>query len=158
MHGSVREGLENLLAAKPSAATKKAADHVSGCKTCTSEVEAMRLHSQLLKTLQAPAAVEPGAGFYARVLQRIEERAKHSIWWVFVYSPAGKRLAYASLALSLALGSYVVAAESNDGHLAAKAIVAHGQSNHYDALVVGTADEQRAAVLQNFVSHPAPSQ
>ena len=159
MHGSVREELENLLAAKPSAAASRAADHVSGCEKCTSEMEAMRVHSQMFKTLQSPEQVEPGAGFYARVLQRIEQRAKHSIWWVFVYSPVGKRLAYTSLALSLALGSYVIAAEKNDGHLTAKTIVAENiTGEHYDAPVMGTADEQRAAVLQNFVSHPAPAE
>ncbi len=153
MHGSVREGLENLLAAKPFAAASEAATHISECVECSSEVEAMRAQAGLLKTLRAPLDVEPAAGFYARVLQRIEAGAKRSIWWVFVYSPVGKRLAYASLAVALVLGSYVVAAESWDGHLTeAKQAV---QKGHYDAPVIGSADERRAAVLSNFVSHPA---
>ncbi len=41
--------------------------------------------------------MEPAAGFYARVMQRIEEKAQDSIWAVFVYSPFGKRLAFGSL-------------------------------------------------------------
>jgi hypothetical protein len=158
MHGSVREELETLLAAKPSAAASKIADHISACQECASEVEVMRTQSQMLRTLQAPIVLEPSGGFYARVMQRIEESAKRSIWWVFVYSPVGKRLAYASLAITLALGSYVVAAESNDGHLSARTVVAQNENAHYDAPVMGTADQQREAVLENFVSHPAPLQ
>lgn len=159
MHGSVRGELENLLAAKPSGERSRGEEHIAACASCASEIKAMRVQAQMFKTLQSPADIEPAAGFYARVMQRIEERAKHSIWWVFVYSPVGKRLAYASLALSLALGSYVIAAESNDGHLTAKAIVAENASDNrpYVVPVAGTAYEQRAAVLQNFVSHPAPS-
>jgi len=140
MHGSVRVELENLLAAEPSAE----ATEIAG----------------MLKTLQAPAEIEPTAGFYARVMQRIEESARRSIWWVFVYSPIGKRVAYASLALSLALGTYMVAVESTDDD-AIHALVqkAHGNSRgHFDALVTGNADEQRAAVLENFVAHPVSEQ
>jgi hypothetical protein len=153
MHGSVRESLENLLAAKPFAAASKAASHISGCAECASEIEAMRAQTQLLKTLRPAVVLEPSAGFYARVMQRIEESAKRSIWWVFVYSPAGKRLAYASLAVAVILGSYVVAAESSDGHLTATSETR--ASGHYDAPVVGSADQQRSAVLANFVSHPS---
>jgi hypothetical protein len=116
----------------------------------------MRLQAQMLKSLQAPEIMEPCAGFYARVLQRIEATAKRSIWWVFVYSPVGKRLAYASLALTLALGTYVVAAESVDGHLSSH--VALVQNEHYDVPVTGSADEQRAAVLENFVAHSSQVQ
>jgi hypothetical protein len=153
MHGSVRVELENLLATEPSVAAAKLG-HASTCGECASELEAMRRHAQMLKTLQAPGEMEPTAGFYARVMQRIEEGARRSIWWVFVYSPIGKRLAYASLALSLALGTYMVAAESNDGDLTFHASVRKPGSRHFDAVVAGSADEQRAAVLENFVAHP----
>jgi hypothetical protein len=156
MHGSVREGLENLLAAKSLATASEAASHISGCAECATEVDVMRAQSKLLKTLQSPGVLEPSGGFYARVLQRIEESAKRSIWWVFVYSPVGKRLAYASLAVAVVLGSYVVAAESSDGHLTAANIAF--PDSHYDAPVVGSADEQRAAVLANFVAHPSVSE
>ena len=159
MHGSVRGELENLLAAKPSAGASGIVNHMAACGDCASEFDSMRRHSQMLKTLQANSCAEPAAGFYSRVMQRIEASARRSIWWVFVYSPIGKRLAYASLALSLALGSYVVAAESRDGHLRssddASTRTVRSSSEHYDIVVTGTADEQRAAVLANFVSHPA---
>jgi hypothetical protein len=157
MHGSVRDGLEDLLAAKPSAgAHETAKGHLNGCPECLAELEDFRKQSELLRSLKAPEDLEPGPGFYARVLQRIEQGARKSIWWVFVYSPVGKRLAYVSLATAVVLGSYVVAQESRDGslHLGSSApMVAH-----YDAPVVGSADQQREAVLENFASHPGTLQ
>ena len=154
MHGSVRDGLENWLAAKQSAAALEITAHISGCAECSSEIEAMRYQAQMVKTLQPTADVEPSAGFYARVMQRIEASARRSIWWVFVYSPIGKRLAYTSIAVVLALGSYMVAAENSDGHLGGPTAVV-AQDSHYDAPVTGDADEQRQAVLANFASHPS---
>lgn len=109
----------------------------------------MRTHSELLKELRAPEEAEVAAGFYARVLQRIEERAKQSIWAVFIYSPFAKRLTYASFALALLLGSYVIAEESRDGHLSARTIVAEAPA-HYDPPVIGSVAQQRDAVLENF--------
>jgi hypothetical protein len=154
MHGSVREGLKNLLAAQPFAA---ASARVIDVRDSSLEIEPMRGQARLLRTLQAPGGVEPSGGFYARVMQRIEMSARRSIWWVFVYSPVGKRLAYASLAVTIALGSYVIAAESSDGHLHTRSTVAQiDVADHYDAPVMGTEEQQRAAVLENFVQHPSP--
>ena len=110
----------------------------------------MSTQSELLKTLRAPEELEPAAGFYARVLQRIEERAKESIWAAFIYSPFSKRLVYASLTIALMLGTYVIAEESRDGHLGATRMVA--QQLHDGPLVVGNQAEQRDAVLANFAS------
>ena len=156
MHASVRNVLENLLSARNVPASLAAKKHVAECTVCASELDIMRTQAELLKTLQAPTLLEPSGGFYARVLQRIEQSARRSIWWVFVYSPIGKRLAYASLALSIALGSYVLAAEKMDGHLNTQKPFpsVHFATRHYDAIVTGNADQQRDAVLANFVSHP----
>jgi hypothetical protein len=105
----------------------------------------------MLQELRAPEEAAPAAGFYARVMQRIEERAKQSIWAVFIYSPFAKRLTYASFALAVLLGSYVIAEESRDGHLTAPpTMVARG--SHYDPPVVGSVAQQRDAVLENFAS------
>ncbi len=160
MHGSVRGELENLLAAKPSAEVRNVGDHVANCSECASEIDAMLMQAAILRTLKVPVEIEPGPGFYARVLQRIEEGARRSIWWVFVYSPIGKRLAYASLALSVVLGSYVIAAESSDGHLTHSSSYAPKvvNSGHYDPVVIGSAEQQRTAVLANFVSHSTPQE
>jgi hypothetical protein len=112
----------------------------------------MQVQAELLKSLRAPEELDPSPGFYARVVQRIEERAKDSIWAVFIYSPFSKRLMYASLTIAVMLGTYVVTQEARDGHLlGGQAVVA--QNTHYDAPVTGSESEQRDAVLENFAAH-----
>ncbi len=108
--------------------------------------------TELLKTLRAPEELEPQAGFYARVMQRIEERAKESIWASLIYSPWSPRIAYVSLTLAVVLGSFVVAAESRDGHLSGHGQII-AQTAHYDAPVIGDDSQQRDAVLENFATH-----
>lgn len=152
MHGSVRDRLEDLLTGERSAVGHKGlAKHLSSCAGCSSELTSMKAQSAMLKAFRVPEEVEPVSGFYARVMQRIEERAKDSIWAVFIYSPFGKRLAYASLTIALLLGTYVITQETRDGHLGGARIIA--QDFHYDAPVTGSQAQQRDAVLENFASH-----
>jgi anti-sigma factor RsiW len=150
MHGSIRNELECLLDGNPSAGVLK--QHLTSCGECAGEVAAMQAQNGLFRSLKPSEELEPVAGFYARVMQRIEERAKDSIWAVFVYSPLGKRFALASLSVALLLGSYVVAQEKLDGHLMADAVVSD-QQVHYDAPMDGDQAQQRDAVLQNFAAH-----
>ncbi len=105
----------------------------------------------LLRTLRAPEELEPAPGFYARVLQRIEETDIESFWAFFVDSRFSRRLALASLTIALALGSYVVSAERHE-HPPVQNIVAFS-GTHYDAPVIGSPAEQRDAVLENLVEH-----
>jgi hypothetical protein len=110
---------------------------------------------EMLLSLRPPEEMEPAPGFYARVMQRIEEQSRtSSIWSVFIDSPFGKRLVFASLSVALALGSYVVAQESRDGHLWGTSLVASAASDrHYDMPVMGSQEEQRDAVLANIAEH-----
>ncbi len=149
MHGSIRNRLEFLLTGKGEC--PEAEQHLLSCQSCSSELDVMRSQSKLLRTLRSEEEVEPAAGFYARVIQRIEERAKDSIWAVFIYSPFGKRLAFASLTIAVLLGSYVLTEEGLDGHLLGAKMVA--QQMHDDPLVVGDQAQQRDAVLENFAVH-----
>jgi hypothetical protein len=112
----------------------------------------MQVQAELFDLLRAPEELEPAPGFYARVIQRIEERAKDSMWAAFLYSPFAKRLTYASLTLAIMLGTYVVMQEARDGHLlGGPSVVA--QNVQYDAPVTGSESEQRDAVLANFAAH-----
>jgi len=148
MHGSIRNELERLLVGKANPSGVK--QHLTSCGNCAGEVAAMRAQNDLFRSLRAGGEIEPVAGFYARVMQRIEEH-KESIWAVFVYSPFGRRFALASLSIALLLGSYVVAAEKLDGHLMADSAVV--EQVHYDAPMDGDQAQQRDAVLQNFAAH-----
>jgi predicted anti-sigma-YlaC factor YlaD len=154
MHEAIRDRLEELLRLERAARNRESSKveaHLSGCAECSAELEAMRTQSSMLRSLRPPEGIAPAPGFYARVLQRIEERAKDSIWSAFIYSPVATRLAYASLMLAVLLGSYVVAQERRDGHLGGQSMVA--SNVHYDTPVYGDQDQQRNAVLANFASH-----
>jgi anti-sigma factor RsiW len=154
MHGSIRNELENLLEVRTDAGEVK--QHLSSCGECATEVAAMRDQNSRLRSLRTGEDVEPKAGFYARVLQRIEEQTKDSIWAVFIYSPFGKRLAFASLSAAVLLGSYVVAEEKIDGHLQTEPVLA--QQAHYDPPMEGDQAQLRDAVLENFAAHSSTIQ
>lgn len=163
MHGFIRERLEDLLMAKrvsegATGERSNAVDqHLASCEECADEISVMRTQADFLRSFRVTEEVEPAAGFYARVLQRIEERAKASIWAVFIYSPSGKRLAFASATLAVLLASFVVAQESSDGHLSDSGVVV-AQEIHTIAPVTGDQAEQRDAVLVNLVSYEGSTQ
>jgi predicted anti-sigma-YlaC factor YlaD len=153
MHRSIQDRLEALLANRGNAVRPEEANaHLSSCAECASELTTMQRQADMLASLRAPEEVEPTPGFYARVLQRIEERAKISIWATFAYSAFAKRLTYASLTLAVMLGTYVVTEEARDGHLLGRQTVI-ASTSHYDPPVTGSESEQRDAVLENFAAH-----
>ncbi len=149
MHESIRRRLEELLSAGSSSGGQGSPDgHLASCRECSSEVAAMQSQAVLLRSLRAPEDAEPSPGFYARVIQRIEEAGVRSVWTVFAESTFGARLAYASLTIAIILGSYVVSAEHRDGHLGGETTVA--QDVDYAAPVTGDRAHQRDAVLENI--------
>jgi hypothetical protein len=114
MHREVRDHIEDVLAqAKGGQSADFARQHMNDCPECRDEVSAMADHAALLRELKAPETfeAEPRAGFYARVMERIEASAPVSIWNSFIESAFGRRLAYASLALALVLGVYLFTLE-----------------------------------------------
>src|SRR5262249_29585883 len=111
MHRLIRDHLEVVLAAR---ADGPEAAHLRECEECSGEIEAMREQSAALRELKAD--IEPQAGFYARVMERIESQGALSIWSVFFDSPFGRRIAVASMALALILGLYLVTSEEMGDH------------------------------------------
>lgn len=108
MHREISERLEDVLSGAPTDLTAK---HLTNCHDCRDEIAAMEAQATLVRRLRAPSEAEPRAGFYARVLERIEAEGPISIWNLFVESPFGKRIALASFALAMLLGIYLVTAE-----------------------------------------------
>lgn len=153
MHRSIRDRLEDLLATRGVAAKDQDVNaHLSSCIECSSELSFMQAQAGLVKALCVPEEMEPAPGFYARVVQRIEERAKDSMWGALICSPFTKRLVYSSLTVAVMLGTYVITQETRDGHLlGSQAVIA--QNTHYDPPVVGDEAQQRNAVLENFAAH-----
>lgn len=177
MHGPIRDRLEGLLSqnrlppnlrseddprdlAQQDTARQNALGgdssavlaHLAACAGCSSELDAMRRQASQLASLRVPE-IEPSVGFYARVMQIIEEREAVSLCSFFAESSFSRRLAVASLTIALALGSYVVTQESRQQPLHSVNFFAWTGKPHLDAPVTGSQDERRDAVLENFASH-----
>jgi predicted anti-sigma-YlaC factor YlaD len=110
MHLVMRERLEKALAGTPDEETRR---HLAECPDCSAEFGFMQEHAEALRLLQAPVELEPRAGFYARVMERIEAEGA-SIWDLFFESVFGRRIAIASMALALLFGIYLISAEQSD--------------------------------------------
>ncbi len=151
MHGPVRDKLEELLQAD--SGQVGLTEHLAACGECSSELTGMRLHAAQLTSLRAAEVSEPTAGFYARVLQRIEECEVDSFWSFFLDTTMNRRLAVASLTIALALGGYVALQQNSGRGMATSSLVALNAGVHYDAPVMGTPAQQRDAVLENFAEH-----
>jgi predicted anti-sigma-YlaC factor YlaD len=114
MHKPTLEGLEEYLAGRMSGARARSfSAHLDGCAECRGMVDGMRLQSGMVRSLKAPADVEPPPGFYARVMERIEAQAACSLWSVFLEPFFLRRFMYASLALMMLF--VVGAASVNNG-------------------------------------------
>jgi hypothetical protein len=112
----------------------------------------MRNQQRLLRSMRLPEEAEPKAGFYARVIERIESQGAASIWSLFFDSAVGRGLAMASMMLALGLGVYLVSSE----RLAAPQVVAVpgavlGSGPDSAGMLTGSPD--RDAVLFNLVTY-----
>lgn len=117
MHDSVKLRLEEYL--ERGAPLPEMEEHLRQCDLCRKEVEAMRMQAQLFRGLKAQAEMEPGAGFYARVMNRIESQDRPSVWSLFGDSMFARRLVYASALFLVLLGSYAVSSGPVEDEFAA---------------------------------------
>jgi hypothetical protein len=115
MHRIIEDHLEDVLSGTLPAGHQVSV-HLKDCGPCREETSAMRAHNELLRGFKSPD-VEPRAGFYARVLERIELQRPISIWALFTESLWGRRLATASLAAAMFLGAYLVSSEQVEPNL-----------------------------------------
>jgi len=150
MHQPVREGLEDYLSGKRTQ-TGALEAHLSVCAQCAAEIGELQQQTRLIRTLRAEAA-EPAPGFYARVLERIEQRVKPSVWSILLEPAIGRRIAVASATLALVLGGYLLNSE-RVYHSHAPAAIAAGATQ--SAAIVQDSDaspQDRDAVLVNLAS------
>ena len=141
MHQSIRESLEEYL--KNADVPVEFHTHLGECAECTSEIRALEQQSQLLRSLRSAPDIEPRAGFYARVLERIESQPA-SIWSVFLDRKFGLRLAVASAALITLLGTYLLTSEPSGPESATAPVVVSTDSPQQL--------QQRDAVLVDLAS------
>src|SRR5581483_5441567 len=104
MHQPIRDGLEDYLAGKTGLASEFTA-HLTSCAECAAQVSLMKQQSRMVRALGA--SVEPRAGFYARVLDRIEQRPRPTIWSLMLDPSFGRRIAMACAAVTVVVGGYL---------------------------------------------------
>jgi predicted anti-sigma-YlaC factor YlaD len=152
MHLEIRHSLEDYLKGSARELPAEFHSHLGECEECANELRSLEEQSQLLRALRSPRDVEPRAGFYARVLERIEAQPA-SIWSVFLDRKFGLRLAVASAALVALLGTYLVTSEPSGPELASTPTVVLT-----DTLRTTESDglqqkQQRDAVLVDLASY-----
>ena len=147
MHRGVRDKLEEILAGAGELAEER---HLGECEECRAEVAAMREQRELLRSLRAREA-EPAAGFYARVMDRIEAQGVSSIWSLFFESPVGRRVAMASMAVALSLGVYLISSER--GAEPDTLVLSSGQVEMQQSSGMLTGSPDADAVLVNLVTY-----
>jgi|SRR5579863_2083148 predicted anti-sigma-YlaC factor YlaD len=153
MHRRVRGKLEDILAGtgvtneRHPHGSHQHDSHLDECAECRDEIAAMRDQQRLLRTLRPPDEAEPRAGFYARVIERIESQGAASIWSLFFESPVGRGLAMAAMVLALGLGVYLVSSE-RDAPVDSGPVFTIPDSS---AMLTGAPD--RDAVLVNLVTY-----
>ncbi|MDX1978826.1 MAG: hypothetical protein SFV51_01055 [Bryobacteraceae bacterium] len=119
MHPPIREGLEGYLAGKAEAGFLR---HLDECAECRQIVNLFEADAKLIRELRAPADLEPPPGFYARVMERVDQQRGSSIWSVFLEPLFARRLMYATAALTLLLGVFLFTSPKDEmGTVAASA-------------------------------------
>lgn len=160
MHKPVRENLEEYLKGRGGNFTRRIPSemeaHLGSCAECTGELREFEEHAAALRSFRAPSGMEPRAGFYARVMQRIDEaRAANCVWTAFLDPVFGKRIMYAAATLALLLGAYLVSTERPVYHPAMSITApvqtaATGTPDDPDSV---TTPQERDAVLVNLATY-----
>ena len=148
MHQEIRHNLEEFLKGSGSGLPAEFHAHLGECAECSGELRSLEIQSQLLRSLRSPKDIEPRAGFYARVLERIEAQPA-SIWSVFLDRKFGLRLAVASAALVALLGTYLVTSEPSGPEFASSPAVVLTDT----PLASSPSVQQRDAVLVDLASY-----
>jgi len=164
MHEPIRDNLEEYLkgSASKGSRSKISQDfqaHLEVCEDCAGELRDMEAQAGMLHVLRPGKEVEPGAGFYARVMDRIEAQGRASIWAVMLEPAFGRRLAVACAMLVVLLGTYFVATELSEPMVAVAPSMASSAPASADPGLPPSADrdnaqreQQRDAVLVNLAS------
>ena len=104
--------------------------------------------------MRPEAEVDPRAGFYARVLNRIDSQTKQSVWNIFGESVFAKRLAFASMTFAVLLGTYLVSTtEDQQPYTASAPEVIIANDDHIHPAIGDNQQKDREAVLVNLASY-----
>jgi anti-sigma factor RsiW len=163
MHDQIRNRLEDYLGGRlPSGTVLEFHQHLAACEPCRKEVAAFETHAALIRTLRTPSEdIAPAPGFYARVMDRIDEQRGVSLWSVFLQPIFARRVMYVTLTLFLLLGSSLLwTGESHDvlANDANPVGVMAGYGPHVEAAANPDMEKEYAMeTVLNPQQSPAPS-
>lgn len=156
MHEPIRDNLEEYLKDSPSKISQNFHAHLEACEDCADELRDIEAQAELLRALRPGEQIDPSAGFYARVMDRIEAQGRASIWSVLLEPAFGRRLAVACATLVVLLGTYFVATELSEPIVAVAPTVATVPASSSFSAQPSTdsvqQQRQRDAVLVNLAS------
>lgn len=165
MHEPVKVNVEEYLAGSDTLPREFTA-HLLACDECRHELQELRVQSTLMRFLRAPEQeFEPRVGFYARVVERIDNQRQSSIWSIFLEPAFGRRLAVASAVFAVLMGFYLVSSEPGVSQgvpytTGTQAAVLPGEDE--PGRVLGAPDQDqdqdrdRGAVLVNLATYEEP--
>ncbi len=155
MHQPIRDNLEEYLKGSAQQIPQEFDRHLESCEECASELRLYQGQAQLLRLLQPDADLDPRAGFYARVMEKIEQEDRSSIWSVLLEPNFGRRLAVASAVLVMLLGTYFVTSERSEPVVASSDVVFTGATTASTAAADESLQQQRQrdAVLVNLAAY-----
>ena len=155
MHQSIRDNLEEYLKGSTQRVPQEFHTHLETCEDCASELRLYQGQAEMLRLLRPDGDLDPRAGFYARVMDKIELEGRSSIWSALLQPNFGRRLAMASAVLVMLLGTYLVTSERSEPEVASTDAVVDGGLR---ATAVADQDSlqqqrQRDAVLVNLATY-----
>jgi anti-sigma factor RsiW len=125
MHRSVEDHIEEFLEGRLEGPAREAfVAHVADCRQCHDLATEMRAHSEMMHAFRAPAELEPPPGFYARVMRRVEAEGRPSFWNLLLDPVFGRNLVYASAAMVILMGVFLLATEPVNHELASTPVQA----------------------------------
>jgi anti-sigma factor RsiW len=147
MHQPIKEGLEAYLAGT-TGLPESFNQHLESCRDCAGQVHEMRAQARLLEALRTDA--EPRPGFYSRVLERIEQSVRPSMWSVMLEPAFGRSIAVAGAVLTLVLGTYLISTEPGDQNSRPASVMA--TQDLAPTVNLAATPQDRDAVLVNLAS------
>jgi len=119
MHEPLISQLEDILQGRMTPSQRlRIDDHLAGCPECRDELGAMTSFSEVVRSLRPPSVPELRAGFYAKVMQKVEEQGRPSFWNLLLDPVFGRRLVYSTGAMFLLMASFLLATSSDQPELA----------------------------------------
>lgn len=153
MHQPIRDNLEEYLKGSTRKVPQEFDRHLAMCEECAIELRLYQGQAEMMRLLQPDGDLDPRAGFYARVMDKIEQEGRSSIWSALLQPNFGRRLAMASAVLVVLMGAYFVTTERSEPDVASTDVVFTGAPSQVADLDSLQQQQQRDAVLVNLAAY-----